>query len=112
MSVETRLPAPEQLLLVDMTEEEVAEMIERHINYVDENGRSVHLPKPFVRHYMKRNDSALPIATTVAQLPIVLHNGSILAGPGLHRPSGVVFRVPKELSAFLPNIKECTPGAV
>ena len=35
-------------------------MIEQHIDYVDEDGRSVHLPTPFVRHYMRRSDDALP----------------------------------------------------
>jgi hypothetical protein len=68
---------PEQLLLVTMSEEEVAEMIERHIEFYEETKdgyRSVHLPKKFVRHFMTRNDNALPIATTVAQLPVVLHN--------------------------------------
>src|SRR5262245_59374074 len=37
------LPAPEQWVLQRMGEMEVAEMIERHIDYVDENGCSVHL---------------------------------------------------------------------
>jgi hypothetical protein len=109
------VPAPEQLLLVDMTEEEVAEMIERHIEYhVDapDGYRSVHLHPKFVRHYLNRDDGALPTATTVAQLPIVLHDGSMLAGPGLHRPSGVIFRVPNELTTLLPKIDDCTPGRV
>ena len=115
MTTKTRLPAPKQLLLVKMSEEEVAEMIERHIEYYVENAdgyRSVHLPSKFVRHYIKRDDGALPIATTVAQLPIVLHNGSILAGPGLHRPSGVIFRVPAELMALLPKREECSQAAI
>jgi hypothetical protein len=113
--IETRLPAPEQLLLVKMTEEEVAEMIERHIEFYTETPdgyRSVHLPKKFVRHFMKRDDGALPIATTVAQLPIVLHNGTLLAGPGLHRPSGVVFMIPDELMRVLPRPADCSPDAV
>jgi hypothetical protein len=32
-ATKTRLPAPEQLLLSKMSEAEVAEMIERHIEY-------------------------------------------------------------------------------
>src|SRR6516165_3090611 len=65
MTTKTRLPAPKQLLLVKMSEEEVAEMIERHIEYYVETAdgyRSVHLPSKFVRHYIKRDDGALPIA--------------------------------------------------
>jgi hypothetical protein len=111
----TRLPAPKQLLLSKMSEAEVAEMIERHIEfYIEtENGyRSVHLPKQFVLHFMRRNDDALPIATTVAQLPIVLHNGTLLAGPGLHRPCGVVFCIADALMKILPQPAECTPAAV
>ena len=115
MTAESRLPAPKQILLVKMSHEEVAEMIERHIEYYTETKdgyRSVHLPDQFVRHYMKRDDDALPIATTVAQLPIVLHNGSILSGPGLHRESGVIFRVPPELLKMLPNGGDCPPSRV
>jgi hypothetical protein len=61
---------------------------------------------------MKRNDDALPIATTVAQLPIVLHDGTLLIGPGLHRPSGVVFCIAPELMRILPQPAECTPEVV
>ena len=48
----TRLPAPEQWVIHKLNELELAELIEQHIDYVDEDGRSVHLPMPFVRHYM------------------------------------------------------------
>ena len=37
---ETRLPAPEQPLLTRLGEVELAELIERHIEYVDEEGRA------------------------------------------------------------------------
>ena len=47
------LPPPEQWVLVKMNEMEVAELIEKHIDYVDKDGRSVHLPMPFVRHFLK-----------------------------------------------------------
>jgi hypothetical protein len=56
----TRLPPPEQWALVKMDEMELAELIEQHIDFytVDEDGneRSVHLPMPFVRHYLRRDD--------------------------------------------------------
>jgi hypothetical protein len=72
MSETSFLPAPEQLCLVKMTEAEVAEMIEAHIEFVDKDGRPVHLPTAFVKHYMKRDDGALPIMVAISQLPIVL----------------------------------------
>jgi hypothetical protein len=37
-----------------MSVEECAEMIERHVGFVDKNDRLVHLPTKFVRHYLKR----------------------------------------------------------
>ena len=105
------LPAPEQLSLVKMTEEEVADDIERHIDFVDKTGRSVHLPTKFVRHFMKRDDG-LPAVVAIAQLPIMLADGSILAMRGLDRDRGIVFRIPEELMNHLPERAACTPTAV
>jgi hypothetical protein len=112
MSNKTRLPAPEQLLIVPLNEMELAELIERHIEYVDETGRSVHLQSQFVKHYMKRDDGGLPIVTSIAQLPIALPDGTILTGRGLDRKYGIIFRVPQELDALLPSRADCTPAAV
>jgi len=109
---ETRLPAPDQLLLVPLNEMELAELIERHIEFVDEKGRAVHLPTPFVRHYMKRDDGALPTVSSIAQLPIVLGDGTILTGRGLNRKYGIVFRVSAELDALIPSRKSCDRFAV
>jgi hypothetical protein len=109
----THLPAPEQWAIVAMNDMEVAEMIERHIDFVDEEGRSVHLPMSFVRHYMKRDDSALPIIVTVATLPIVLADGPILAmNDGLDRERGIVFKIPKQLIEMLPKRADCTEERV
>ena len=36
-----------------MSIEECADMIERHVEFVDKNGRSVRLPTKFVRHYLE-----------------------------------------------------------
>jgi len=59
-----------------MTEPEVAEMIEKYVEYVDDDGRPVHL-----RHFMRRRDD-LPIVTAIAQLPIILADGHELShGP-------------------------------
>jgi len=92
----TRLPAPEQWLLIRLDEIQLAELIERHIDYVDEEGRSVHLTTPFVRHYLQRHDDALPTVVAIATLPIVLADGDLLAQhEGLDRDCGIVFHVTK-----------------
>jgi hypothetical protein len=106
------LPAPEHLLLTRLGEIETAELIERHIEYVNEKDRSVHLPEAFVRHCVCRSDGALPLVTGVCTLPLVLPNGEILAGPGLVRDLNTVFRVPAELRALLPDPEDWTPPAV
>jgi hypothetical protein len=87
--------------LTRLDEIALAELIERHIEYVDgATGRPVHLPAPFVKHYLVRSDAALPVATGIATLPIVLPDGRLLSGRGLERHRGIVFRVPLELEAL------------
>lgn len=109
---ETRLPPPEQPLLTRLSEAELAELIERHIEYVDDKGRPVHLGAPFVHHFWQRkNDNALPIVSAVATMPMVLPDGTILSGVGLDWQRGVVFRIPAELLALLPKVENCTPCA-
>ena len=109
---DTRLPAPEHPLLTRMDDVRLSEVIEKHIDFVDDNGRSVHLGAGFVRHFQRRSDGALPLVRAVATLPMVLPNGDILSGHGLNREIGVVFRVQPELQALIPDIKDCTPTAV
>jgi hypothetical protein len=109
---ESRLSAPEQPLLTRLTETELAELIERYIEYVDESGRPVHLPGPFVKHFHTRHDDALPIVATIVTLPMVLVDGTILSGDGLDRSRGIVFRVPDQLRVLLPRAEECTAVAV
>jgi hypothetical protein len=109
---ETRLPPPEQPLLTRLDEPQLAEMIERHIEYVDPADRSVHLAKAFVRHFQRRSDDALPVMAAIATLPIVLGDRTLLTGRGLDRERGIVFRVPKELEAMLPQPDDCTSTAV
>jgi hypothetical protein len=67
--------APAQWTIHTMTDGETAELIERHIDYVDSEGRSVHLGLPFVRQYQNRHDGALPTMHTIATLPLVLADG-------------------------------------
>jgi hypothetical protein len=110
---ETRLPPPEQPLLTRLSEPQLAELIERYIDYIDEEGRSVHLGNPFVHHFHTRpDDQAFPLAVAIATLPIVLDDGTLLGRRGLDRDHGIVFRVPPELLAILPNKADCTPSAV
>ena len=107
-----RLPAPEQPLLTRLDDVRVAELIERYVDYGDENGRSVHLATPFVRHYQTRHDDALPIVSAIATLPVVLKNGMLLSARGLDRKRGIVFRVAPQLLALLPKATACTVSAV
>src|SRR5215813_3799075 len=107
-----KLPAPEQWVLERMSEIEVAEMIEQYIDFVDAGGYSVHLPMQFVRHYVKRNDGALPTVVTLATLPIVLADGVLLAPDGLDRDRGILFKIQPELREVLPWREDCSDEAV
>jgi hypothetical protein len=109
---DTRLPPPEQPLLTRLDEPHLAELIERHVDFVDNEGRSVHLGAPFVRHYLERGDEALPVVSAVATLPIVAPDGTLLSKRGLDRDRGIVFRVPADLLALIPAPGDCTPRAV
>jgi hypothetical protein len=109
---ESRLPAPEQPLLTRLDVTQLGELIERYIDYIDQKGRSVHLPGSFVAHYLARHDHALPVVTAVATLPLMLPDGNLLSGQGLNRERGAIFRVPGVLEALLPCVEDCTPSAV
>ena len=82
------LPPPAQWVLSKMTEMEVAEMIEQHIDFytVDKDGneRLVHLPTQFVRHFMRRHDGALPQRVAYSSMPCA--GGWKPAGPERPRP--------------------------
>src|ERR1700758_4439731 len=103
----TSLPPPEQWVLCKMNEMELAEMIEEQIDYytVDKDGtvRSVHLPTPFVRHFMRRHDDVLPTVVAIATAPIVLAGGELLAPDGLDRERGIQFVIQDELRAVIPQ---------
>ncbi len=99
-------------MLTRLDEAQLGELIERHIEHVDAEGRPVHLALPFVKHYLTRHDGALPVMSAVATLPMVLPDGTILSGRGLMRERGIVFRVPDELQKLLPAPAECTLSAV
>lgn len=109
---ETPLPPPEQPLLTRLSETQLAEMIERHIDYVDATGRSVHLASPFVRHFHIRTDDRLPTVAAISTLPLVIGDGSILSHRGLDRARGIVFRIPSPLMKLLPKSGDCSETAV
>ena len=91
---------------------EAAELIEEYIDYHDARRRSVHLPMPFVRHYLQRHDGALPTVGAIATLPIVLPDATCLIGArrSRSRPRHH-FVIPKELREILPGAK-AAPEAV
>jgi hypothetical protein len=100
-----------------MSEMEVAEMIEKYIDFYKEDEdtgitRSVHLPTQFVRHFMKRDDGVLPTVVAIATAPIVLADGVLLAPDGLDRERGIQFIIQDELRAVIPQRKDCTPERV
>jgi hypothetical protein len=107
----TSLPTPQQWVIKRMSEAEVAEMIERHIDFYKEdkdgNRRSVHLPANFVRHYRKRDDGRLPTIVAVTTLPLVLADGHVLAEDKFDRLRGISFRIQPEVAATVPK-----PGSV
>jgi hypothetical protein len=76
-----------------MSEPDTAEMIERHIDFVDDAGQSVHCSMPFVRHYLRRDDDALPQMVAVITLPIISADGVMIYTDGLDRDHGIVFNV-------------------
>jgi hypothetical protein len=97
-----------------MSDEEVAEMIEGHIDFYDEKDgprRSVHLPMSFVRHYRQRHDDVLPTVVAIATSPIVLADGGLLAPDGLDRDRGIVFYIPEKLREVVPEPENCTKEA-
>jgi hypothetical protein len=109
----TDLPAPEQWVIERMTESEVAEMIEQHIDFIDKNDRSVHLQPSFVRHYMKRDDGALPTLVAVTTLPIILADGHVLGREdGFDGLRGISFRTQSEVSACVPQLGSVTDDDV
>jgi hypothetical protein len=95
-----------------MTEYEVAEMLEKYIDFVDKDGKSVHCPTPFVRHYMNRDDGALPTVVAISTLPIVLADGNLLAPDGLDRLRGIVFKIEPKLMKLMPRRQDCDDAAV
>jgi hypothetical protein len=109
---DTTCKAPPQWVIHAMSEVEAAEQLERHIDFVDAEGRSVHCPTPFVGHYMRRDDGALPTVVAVATLPIISAHGVMIYTDGLDRDRGIVFNVEPALMKIIPNREDCDRTAV
>jgi hypothetical protein len=111
---DTRLPAPEQPLLTRQSAMQMAEEIERYVDFFNpKDDHSVHLATEFVKHYLERpNDTALPLVAAVTTTPLVLPGRQLLAPRGLLRERGIVFRIPQELMEFLPEPDECDSHAL
>jgi hypothetical protein len=101
--------SPEQMLL-ELSPTEVAELIERHVEYVNKKLDEVHLDSGYVSHFIRRardprdGDDMIPVVSAVATLPVVFADGSVLAQrEGLDREFGIVFHIPPELMEVLPE---------
>ena len=110
---DSRLPPADLPLLTRLRDVALAELIECYIDFQDPaTGRSVHLPQTFIPHYVQRNDDVLPTVTSIATLPLVLPDGSMLSARGLDRKSGIVFRTAPELLRIMPGREDCTDDQV
>ena len=88
-----------------MSEIELAEEIEKFIEYVNEDGRPVHLPTQFVQHYMRRDDGILHTVVAIATLPMILADRGVLALDNDIDPErGIEFRIPKKVLTLLPRL--------
>jgi hypothetical protein len=101
-----------QWIIHEMSGEEIGELIERHIDFVDLEGRSIHLAGPFVGHYEKRSDDVLPTLAAISALPIVSANGDIIYADGLDRKRGIIFNVHPSIMKLIPTRSKCTPYTV
>jgi hypothetical protein len=108
----TSLPRPEQWVIKRMSIEQLAEVIERHIDFVDKDGRSVHLPTKFVRHYLKRDDGVLPTVVAVSTPPLVFADRGVWSEDKFDRLRGIDFRIQPEVAACVPKPGSVTDDAV
>ena len=108
----TRLPPPDQHLLTVLDEIDTAMLIEKYIEFCDEAARSVHLPSVFVAPVMKGLPDDLPVADAIATLPLVMPNGDWLAGPGLDREHGILFKIDPGIQRLMPRPQDCDSNRV
>jgi hypothetical protein len=110
-----RLPPPELPLLTAHDDFSLAHLIERHVEYAictDETERVVALSPLFVAHYRDYRASRLPVVSGIVTAPLMLADGELLAGVGLRRDLGLVFRIEPALLAALPQRAQIEPRHV
>ena len=107
------IPPPMHVLMHRLSDLETAEMIERHIDYHDDDGQSKRASSIFARNYRRQAlGSPLPVIVSVATMPVILPDGTVLSGHHLDRERCILFRVPEELATLLPGPEERTPDHV
>jgi hypothetical protein len=100
-------PAP-QWNIYKLDNCDAANLLEKHIDFIDANpeswhfGASVQCPSAFVNHYRQWHDSSLPKLVAISPLPLVLGNGEILSPRGLDRLRGIAFIIDDKLRQCLP----------
>ena len=105
--------APEQWTIGRLDEYGLTEEIERLLNYVDEDGRSVAPPWRLVKAYKRRYDGSSTSWSPIATQPIVLADGKIIGSDSKYDPErGIQFIVSDAIAAMVPKPEECTPAAV
>ena len=105
--------APSQWTIGRLDEYALTEELEKFMDYVDDEGRSVAPPRRLVRAYTRRDDKVLHTLTAIAYLPIVLANGEIIGCGSKFEPSySIQFMVPPGIAAAIPKLEDCTPAAV
>jgi hypothetical protein len=109
---DTRLPPPDQHLLTLLDEIDTAQLIEKYIEFCNETDRSVHLPSIFVAPVMKGLPDDLPVVDAIATLPLVMPNGAWLAGTGLDRDYGILFKIDPGIQRLMPRPQDCDSDRV
>jgi len=106
-SAKSRLPSPKHFLLTRHERESLEIEWGDHLCFVQktrDGERYVAPPDKFLNHYLKYRRSELPRAHAVLTMPLVLPDGSLLAGSGLDRERRAVLRIEPALLGFMPKL--------
>jgi hypothetical protein len=84
---------------------EVELLIEQHIRFEAEGGYDAALRAPFINALMaiSAEKSMMPVGRAIITAPLVAINGAVIAGTGLDRSSGLIYRIEPPLLACLPD---------
>jgi Bifunctional DNA primase/polymerase, N-terminal len=114
-SAKSRLASPKHFLLTRHEKESLEIEWGDHLCFVQKTKDGEHYvapPEKFLNHFLKYRRSKLPRAHAVLTMPLVLPDGSLLAGNGLDRKRRAVFRIDPALLAFMPKPEDCGPDEV